>query len=557
MYAEESFTVLDYKKSLEEFLEVELEKEFAKPKGKIFKSSAEKNIEMISLLKDSINAVYDITDLVLADMYRPSSEIIEALQVLANHVSREELNGLSTAINTDIMAHNSLDKIRQIHELSPRIKKIAEKATLSNGKPIANSIVQVSDRSKSKSQSENFKSVITQFADMVEKSLDKEYGHIDLKQQELPDNYDAQRLINLANSNSLEATMANLKFKSNIQEISKQLVIRDSATKVIEACERLQRELENEVKNNNIDFSRVNKFVDTLLQQKRRELNEANSFLKNYNIDNYLEEAKKIEQTSRENDTKDQIFGQYESIVKEIEELKKKDPNNLDKIHELEERLERIKMVNSDKEINFSEYDQREEKAKDDYKNEQEMQEMMEKERENESAMMREINRSYRESLRKRAINELKLSGDYDNVNREELIRAKIAEISRSEKASDDEFTRRQIKEAENKLMAIAQEELEIQGVFTDSVETIEKKVSDMISQSYMTPDERCREDLRKQGMNEQEITDSLVAANVGYYRDGMSGYEHTKEIQELVQEIGNYRASLGNDYEYEENLSK
>lgn len=557
MHAEGTFTVLDYKKSLEEFLDAEKEKERDKPKGTFFKSSAQKNIEMLDMLESSIDAIYAVTDSVLADRYSPSVEIVEALQMVANQTTVEEFSKLSLAINTDIMTHNSLDESRQINELVPRIKKIAEKATLSNGKPIANSDVKVSDRFKSKSNTENFKSVITQFAEMAEKSLDKEYGHIDIRQQELPKSYDAQRLISLANSDSLESSMENMRFKNNVQKIAKQLEIRDNATKVIESCERLQRELMNEAKDNNMDFSKINNAINTLLQQKRKELTEANSFLRNYNIDKYLDEARKFEQNSRENDTKNHIFGQYENIVKEIEDLKKNDPNNLAKINELKERLEKIKIANSDKDINFGEYDQKEEEAKEEHKHEQQMQEMMEKERENESAMMREINRNYKEYLRKRAIREIEQSPDFDNVNREELIREKMSEISKSERASDDEFTRRQMQEAENKLMAIAQEELEIQGVFTDSVETIEKKATDMISQSYMTPEERCREDMRKQGMDEREITDSLVAANAGYYRDGTSGYEHTKEIQELVQEIGNYRASLGNDYEQEDSLSR
>ena len=54
-----------------------------------------------------------------------------------------------------------------------------------------------------------------------------------------------------------------------------------------------------------------------------------------------------------------------------------------------------------------------------------------------------------------------------------------------------------------------------------------------------------------------REITDSLVASNAGYYKDGTSGYEHTKEIQQLVQEIGNYNASLSPVYEQDNDYSK
>lgn len=554
MYAEGEFEVIDYKKSLDTFIEDTINKEREQLKGKIFKRSTERNIEMLDLIEKSVDAISEIT---MGEIYKPSNEIMEPLQKLANLVSSEELYTITNAINTDIMTHNYSDKVRQINELSARIEKLSEKATLSNGKRLGSSSVVISDRSKTKSNNEVFKSAIEKLAKEKKKKLDADLGHIDLQQQEQAENYDAKRLIQLANSDYLESSMENMTFKRNVKEVAHQLEIRDSATKIIKACEELQEKLVNEAKDNDMNFSRIQEALSVLLQQKKKELAAANSFLKSQNVDKYLEEAKKFEQTSRENDTKNQIFGQYGDIVKEIEELKQKDPDNLDRIHELEERLESIKIANSDKDINFGEYDKKEEKAKEEYKQAQQIEEMLQNEKDEERAMMREINRNYRESLRRRAINELKLSGDYDNVNREELIREKMAEISRSEKASDDEFTRRQIQEAENKLMAIAQEELGNENIFTDEVEVIESKVAEMIASAYMTPEERCRQDMIKQGMNEREITDSLVASNAGYYKDGTSGFEHTKEIQQLVQEIGNYNASLSPVYAQDNDYSK
>ena len=549
MYAEGPFTALDYKKSVNKEIEKIIEKERKNKNDALFnKGKYDKNIDNENQIMQSIENLNHTT---VGDRYKPSSSVKDAMQALIDVVSNKEYIDLINNINMDIRRHNYTDKVVQINKLSSKIEELTKKAGISSH------TVTVMDDAKLKSQNMTINLAVNKLAEAKRESIDKDYGTLNLEPQNLPDNYDAIRLINLANSDSLEATMENMRFKNNAQKIAQQLEIRDSALKIIERCERLRRELEIDAKENEMDFSKINQTLNTLVQEKKKALAQANSFLKSQNIDKYLEEAKKFEQEDRDKEVRNHIFSEYENIVKEIEDLKKNDPNNLARIHELKEQLEKIKIANVDKDINFGEYDKKEEKAKEEYQQEQQIEKMLQEEKEEERAMMREINRNYKEYLRRRAINELKASGDYDNVNREELIREKIAEISRSEKASDDEFTRRQIQEAENKLMAIAQEQLDNENIFTDEVEVIEAKVAEMIAGAYMTPEERCREDMIKQGMDEREITDSLVASNAGYYKDGTSGYEHTKEIQQLVQEIGNYNASLSPVYEQDNDYSK
>ena len=137
------------------------------------------------------------------------------------------------------------------------------------------------------------------------------------------------------------------------------------------------------------------------------------------------------------------------------------------------------------------------------------------------------------------------------------MIQEKMSEISRRHKASEDELTARRIQEAENRLREIAQDELANSDIITDDLSVIDAKVADMIAQSYMTPAERCRHEMLRDGMDEKDIPDILPTSQTDYYKDGMTGYQHTREIKDIVRNIGNYRQSLSSEYEDAQGLSK
>ena len=115
-------------------------------------------------------------------------------------------------------------------------------------------------------------------------------------------------------------------------------------------------------------------------------------------------------------------------------------------------------------------------------------------------------------------------------------------------KTSEDEYTMRKIEENENKLREIAEGILMDEGNYTEDLEIIDARVADMVAQAFMTPEERYRYVESKDGTPEKDIPEPSPSQLEGY-RDGMSGYQYTGEIKNIVKEMGEYRASLGPDY--------
>lgn len=570
MYTEPEFTASDYYRGLDECLDKVVEKERDNLKESFFKGKIEKRIELESLARKSLQGISSISR---GDSYRPSAALKDSLQSLVNKVSKEEYHELMFAINSDIRRVNYHEKAHQINELMERVEKISTKITLSNGKTLSTRLVLVKDQSNSRSETTSFIVAAKKLAKEKKESLDMNYGVIELQQNDYVDHSTSNILIEMSNSDFLETTSANRRFKENISEITKQLEIRESAEKAIKACERFREILQTESKEKGIDFSKMEQTLNSIITTKQQELAAANRFLRSYDIDKYIQMSNDFRKSRDAEDTRNSVITQYKNIVKELEDLKKNDPNNFERIHELEERLERIKRSNLDVDIKFGEYDEKAEEAKEEYKHEQQMEEMLAKEAAKESAILKEVNRQYRESLRKEAIRELEANGTFDgiyqevsgdirdvnpnNKNREQLIQEKMSEISRQHKASEDELTARRIQEAENRLREIAQDELANSDIITDDLSVIDAKVADMIAQSYMTPAERCRYEMLRDGMDEKDIPDILPTSQTDYYKDGMTGYQHTREIKDIVRDIGNYQQSLSSVYEQDNDYSK
>ena len=554
----DEFQVSDYRRALEKSLEMQREYDRSNIKTGFMRdkvSNQEADIEK------EIGKIFDVS---LDRYYSPSDSIKTTLQVLINNLPRNEYLQVMVAINGDIKNANYFEKSREISASVKEIEKLADKIAAPDGKKLTGRDTFVSQQYGTDRTKMTFKGAVDGMADAQKKSLDFDRGVIEMEQNVVEDHITSQRLIDMAQSDYLETNVENRRFQKNAVEIAKQVEIRENATKVIKLCEELLRDIQVEERETGVSLAKTKDSISTILATKRQELAAANRFLRQYNIDNFIEMSKEYEKANDASDAKERIVAQYKSIVKDIEELRRLDPDNYEKIEELRERLEKIKLSNLDIDIKFDEYDDKALEAQEEYQHQQELEEMMKKEAAHESEIMKEVNRQYHESVREEAIRELEAAGTFDgiyqevsgdvrdvnpnNKNREKIIQEKMREIMQRHKTSEDEYTMRKIEENENKLREIAEGILMDEGNYTEDLEIIDAKVADMVAQAFMTPEERYRYVESKDGTPEKDIPEPSPSQLDGY-RDGMSGYQYTGEIKNIVKEMGEYRASLGPDY--------
>ena len=554
----DEFQVSDYRRALEKSLEMQREYDRSNIKTGFMRdkvSNQEADIEK------EIGKIFDVS---LDRYYSPSDSIKTTLQVLINNLPRNEYLQVMVAINGDIKNANYFEKSREISASVKEIEKLADKIAAPDGKKLTGRDTFVSQQYGTDKTKMTFKGAVDGMADAQKKSLDFDRGVIEMEQNVVEDHITSQRLIDMAQSDYLETNVENRRFQKNAVEIAKQVEIRENATKVIKLCEELLRDIQVEERETGVSLAKTKDSISTILATKRQELAAANRFLRQYNIDNFIEMSKEYEKANDASDAKERIVAQYKSIVKDIEELRRLDPDNYEKIEELRERLEKIKLSNLDIDIKFDEYDDKALEAQEEYQHQQELEEMMKKEAAHESEIMKEVNRQYHESVREEAIRELEAAGTFDgiyqevsgdvrdvnpnNKNREKIIQEKMREIMQRHKTSEDEYTMRNIEENENKLREIAEGILMDEGNYTEDLEIIDAKVADMVAQAFMTPEERYRYVESKDGTPEKDIPEPSPSQLDGY-RDGMSGYQYTGEIKNIVKEMGEYRASLGPDY--------
>ena len=552
------FQVSDYKRALEKSMDMQREYDRSNIKLEFMRdkvSNQEADIEK------EIGKIFDVS---LDDYYSPSDSIKTTLQVLINNLPREEYLQVMTAINGDIKNANYFEKSREISASVKEIERLANKIAANDGKKLTGRDTFVSQQYGTNRTKMTFKGAVDGMADAQKKSLDFDRGIIEMEQNVVEDHITSQRLIDMAQSDYLEANGENRRFQKNVGEIVKQVEIRENATKVIKLCEELLRDVQVEEREKGVSLAKVKESVTKILAAKRQELATANRFLSQYNIDNFIEMSKEYEKVHDASDTKDRVVTRYKNIVQEIDRIKRTQPVDYQRLEELRNELEEIRNQCANLDIKYDEFKQISDDAVAELHRQEMLDDMFEKEQQEEKEIIKAANAAYSESVREEAIRELEADGTFDgiyqevsgdvrdvnpnNKNREKIIQEKMREIMQRHKTSEDEYTMRKIEENENKLREIAEGILMDEGNYTEDLEIIDARVADMVAQAFMTPEERYRYVESKDGTPEKDIPEPSPSQLEGY-RDGMSGYQYTGEIKNIVKEMGEYRASLGPDY--------
>ena len=282
-----------------------------------------KSAEEFKFLKDSLIRQDKMSGILFSSyhnisnsFYTLSSQIKHLLDELDKYIDEIELPRVESSINSDIMKINYYDKIQKLHESEADLIQLASECGLSNKELIINS----NDLENGKL---SFEETIKKMIELEIESLDVDQGTIELKSQNI-----------ITGDNHI-----NVNLFDNSKELNEQAGIKDKAVKIIELCHKIREQLQKELDENGLEFSKLQEIVSMILAQNLEKVDNANKFFTNFVIDQYDDLAKEEEKKKEKDRLKQEIIDEYDNLLNDLNKLKEQLPEYSEDLLRLETKL--------------------------------------------------------------------------------------------------------------------------------------------------------------------------------------------------------------------------
>lgn len=481
--------------------------------------------------------------------YTPSVELNDLLDRFSKLASQSEVVALFMKINKDIGEINSASR-KEFAQRIAQIQKAVEKSSFLGRQSLV-----ITENGHSCGV-KNIKVALQEFERLRKKEFDeaRDNNRLEVPNEEKIVLNDYHELKELAQSNYLENTGKNNSFKKNINNIIKALQDRDKANETIKLCNKLKEELQKETSKGTVKYDDALQEVEQLIRSNNELLRKANAVLASYDMNNYMEQAKASRQQRDKDDRKESVEATYARISKEIYRIQNTEPVDYQKLEELREQLNQIRIKSTDVDIKYDQYQEIQDNAVHEVVQQEALDRMVEKEKTKEQKLIDEVNKYYAESLRKRAEEELKNSGAFDpiyqeagldvrdvnsnNSNRNKAIMEKMRELAKEDQTKEMLANVEDLRNEVSKLRVLASDD--IYGEKTP--EAIESRMHDLIVLASMpTAIERGLYDWKKQGRLPEDATANDLNPterndiNIGY---GDSVFSEIREVVENISKL-------------------
>lgn len=499
----------DYLKKLEEKYKERLEANKEKLKGKNGKSpSFLDKLDANLAIKDYENGLVELNKLnkCLSDIrfdisytgFKFSTDLQDKLERIGSSLSETQKDSFKSIIR-DSLRNFNLDKKKRADELFKAASSHMDKLKIKS-----KSIIKYDIYGKSSSSLEQLGSILEQYYSYTKSKINGDYLSLDFnKTDERGFNvgfiHTIKQAEELIKDKKFEITKENKDIIENIKQIG------EAASKK-EELEKIEALISNaiidlrEIKE--VDFTKVIDFLNNVSKDNRKSIEKANDYLKKFNLTKFENEVKAAELKIQEENKHNNALINYQNLAYELEKAKTEDPNNFDKIHDIEAKMREVafstKMIGSELEDALREGSTK-------YRNEKLYEETTRQVRQETEQKEKQERRELASKLREAAIKELERSGDLDGDY--EIINGDVRSTTTSSR-----------REA-----------------------LIQKKINEMVGLSNMTPEERGLKDMIEHGnLPEGTKLSDLTPSQINDFRIGYSdsSYEYMSEVKREVNAI-------------------
>lgn len=499
----------DYLKKLEEKYKERLEANKEKLKGKNGKSpSFLDKLDANLAIKDYENGLVELNKLnkCLSDIrfdisytgFKFSTDLQDKLERIGSSLSETQKDSFKSIIR-DSLRNFNLDKKKRADELFKAASSHMDKLKIKS-----KSIIKYDIYGKSSSSLEQLGSILEQYYSYTKSKINGDYLSLDFnKTDERGFNvgfiHTIKQAEELIKDKKFEITKENKDIIENIKQIG------EAASKK-EELEKIEALISNaiidlrEIKE--VDFTKVIDFLNNVSKDNRKSIEKANDYLKKFNLTKFENEVKAAELKIQEENKHDNALINYQNLAYELEKARTEDPNNFDKIHDIESKMREVafstKMISSELEDALREGSTK-------YRNEKLYEETTRQVRQETEQKEKQERRELASKLREAAIKELERSGDLDGDY--EIINGDVRSTTTSSR-----------REA-----------------------LIQKKINEMVGLSSMTPEERGLKDMIEHGnLPEGTKLSDLTPSQINDFRIGYSdsSYEYMSEVKREVNAI-------------------
>lgn len=448
-----------------------------------------------------------------------SQGLIEDFNNVSSLLTEEEATELRNTINSCVRNTNK-DKKDKVKNSSLEVQKLLDRLGLSDKKFL---VYDEFEYKKSISYEEATKKMEQELLE----NLTSEYVPVRKNEREnlLPDNEQLMisKIEEMISNKELEQNKNVNAIVSNISEIKEAMEIRERNKTLLL---RVSNTLDELNKVTEIDVTMIKNFLNKIENKYKKELDKTNTFLSKFDFTDIKKqiEIKKEKEEKEQRENNNIII--YENLAYDLEKIKTEDPNNYQKISEIEAKMREMVQTNvlTEEQIKLAEKNGKN-KYHSDIKSQQARV----------SAVKAKI--AYEDELRKTVMAEI----------REEAIRE--LESSRAFEGSY---------EARNG---------DVYSQPVDREALIQRKIEELKKLADMTPEERGLHELKKMGIVKSNATiDDLTAQQLndirlGYsdnaysfmadYKDWKAREEVKPKADSIYKDYIKYRASLKDKNEF------
>lgn len=451
--------------------------------------------------------------------YKMPETFLEKLNDLGTLLINEEINEIRNVVNSSLRNANK-DKKEQIKTASLQVQKILNKVgLLSSG-------FLVTDGLEYKKSMTYQDAVLTVEKNLLKK-LTPEYTPIHSGEKEIELPHSEKMLLDsiekMITNKDFEQTKSTKNIIENISEIKDAMLLKEKCSKIQLKIANLINELNSIVE---INTTAIKEYLTKLTKKYQIELNKANAFLAKFDFQDIKKQIEEKKAKENQEEIKTNAITTCVNLSYELEKVLTEDPNNYQKIQELESQIHDYanKFGLDETQINNA---KSQGKAK--YQEEVTIQK---------NKVLKEKERiEYEDELKKGVMAEL----------REEAIR----ELERNN-AFDENYE-------------IVNGDIRSMGM--DKEGMIRRKMEELMQLAEMTPEERGLYDFKKRGIIKPDATiDDLTAQQLNDIRIGysdesyefMADYKTWKsrenvkpQANTIYKEYIKYRANLQNKNEF------
>lgn len=352
----------------------------------------------------------------------------------------------------------------------------------------------------------------------------------------------------------------------NIQNILSHAGEIKAAIKMKRDLESLNLEISNvmiPLKDSSIDFSELEALLSKIVKENNKNIEKCDIVLSKFNFVKAKEEVKRKLEEEEKKREKEDAFHAYESLAYELAKALEEGKSQ-EEIEDIKAKMREAAFHATMKGLSSDDLRLALTNGRNKYNDEKFAKQALADSIKAEEQAKRELDAEMNRVLRDRAIRELEMSGafkeDYEwrngdaystltNEKREQMIRAKMEEISAKEQmAKDEEFESSKkevqkgdvfIAEAQSKLRSAAIESLESNPSYNSLSETekekqIEKKMNELSTYARMSPEQRGLSELKEHGKVSVDAT--LQDLHPQQLADFRYAYRDTEQDRDLKE---------------------